>query len=220
MDQKAVLLSTIESALQLQSPPAPLSADHVNRLGRQLGLTDQQTFEFIRQLSAEDEIDLAWGGTVRAVRRHKPSIYLGPNATYIAENVQFHAPAAVGAGASIRISNAPEQDRAEIVAALTAALDKLTAESARISDEHQRNYQQLADLTRTIQQELLAQDKNDKLDKPEASTLTQNLEKANKTLDAIEKAEKLGTSVAPHLPYLWNLLHHAYAAVSTYLGGS
>ena len=214
MDRKTILLSTIELALQLQSPPGPLASDHVNNLG-QLGLSDQDTFELVRQLSANGEIELEWGGKIKSAHRHhsSSSIYLGPNATYVGAGAQIHH-SAVGAHAQVQLPQTSQIIKAEILASLTAALDKLSGETAKISADQQQNYQQLTELTRTMQQQLV------KEEKPDKNQLSQKLDEADKALSVLEKAEKLGTSVAPHVPRLWELLHHAYSTLSIYLGGS
>jgi hypothetical protein len=137
MDRRGILLQTIESALKLESPDGLLSAQTVNDLGRQLGLTDRDTFEFVRQLSDEDAIELDWGGNVRSVRRSKerPSIHLEKGAIYIGDDTSIHN-AAVGAGARVRIAGGSDQNLIPIVAQLTAAIEKLTAESASIQGEN------------------------------------------------------------------------------------
>src|SRR5580704_3579013 len=100
MNQKTVLLATIEAALEIRSQAGPLLAQEVNRLGRQLGLSNEHTCDLVRQLSAEGKLNLEWGGAVKSgcPETAAPSVYLGANATYVGPGAQVQN-SAVGAGA-------------------------------------------------------------------------------------------------------------------------
>ena len=215
MDKKAVLLATIESALKLQPSAAPLSAEQVGELGQKLGLSVRDTLETVRQLSADEEIDMEWRGKVRGVRR-KPegaSISLGPNAIYIGPLTHIQN-SAVGAGAHVEVSKAPQEDLTQIVGKLTAALDSLSVYLSGATAEQQQTCRRLLDVTEATQQQLLQNDEPDK------ASLGRQLDEADKALGLLEKAGKLGATITPQLPLAWDMLRHAYRALSVYLGGS
>jgi hypothetical protein len=217
MNQKAVLLATIEAALEFRAQSDPLPAQEVSRLGQQLGLSDESTYDFIRQLSAEGKVNQEWGGAVRSARTEPSarSVYLGPNATYVGERAQVQN-SAVGASAHVQIApqsfQMTEEGRAQIVAWLTVPIEKLTVELASMTQAQQETYRQLIEPTKVIQQQLLPTEKADK------NILAEKLGEADKALGVLEKAGKLGTAAAPYLPQLWNMLHHAFQSLSGYLG--
>lgn len=216
MNQRAVLLATIEAALEIQSRADPLSAPEVTKLGRQLGLSDERTCDLVRELSADGKVDLQWGGAVKSVQREPSasSIYLGAHATYVGPGAQIQN-SAVGAGAHVQITahsqQTPEEALTQIVAALTVPLDKLTVELTGTSLVQEQAYRQLVELTEALQQQLLGNEKPDK------NALSKKLAEADAALGMLEKAGKLGTAAAPYLPHVWNMLHHAFQSLSGYL---
>lgn len=217
MNQKAVLLATIEAALEIRSPVGPLPAQELSRLGRQLGLSDERTRDLVGQLSHEEKVDLEWGGAVKSVLRESgtPSIYLGPNATFVGHGAQIHQ-SAVGAHARVQIASpssliAPES-LTQIAAILTVSLDKLTAELNGMTQAQQQICGQLIPLVEAVQKQLLSKDGTQK------GSIIGKLEEAEKALGLIDKVGKFGTAAAPYLPRAWEMLHHAIQSLSAIPG--
>jgi hypothetical protein len=215
MDRKPLVLATIESTLMLQTRADLLSAEQVNELGRQLGLTDRDTFELVRQLSVDDKINLEWGGKVKKAmpKQELHPIHLEQGATYVGPGAQINQ-SAVGSNASVAISGLSEKNLTEIIAALTSTNVKLSAISDGVPAEFREEFQKLTDAVKQIQQQLLSSEK------PEKETLGKRLDEAGKALSVLEKAGNLGMMAAAHLPQIWETLHHAFQTLGNYIGGS
>jgi hypothetical protein len=209
MDRKAVLLATIESALSLEPKGGRLSAKKVNDLGRRLGLSDEDVFEFVRQLSSEGAIDLEWGGNVKSVRPEtkRPSIHLEEGATYVGDGASANN-AAIGAHARVLTANESDQKLIPIVAQLTVAIEKLTLESASLQAEYLKAFQQVISLNQSMVQQLL---KGEKVDK---SGLKEKMDEAEGALKITDHMITIGANFAAR----WPMLHQVYEALKNYLG--
>jgi hypothetical protein len=217
MDQKAVLLATLEAVFDTRSPnDPPLPAETINKLGRQLGFSDETTFHLIGQLSAEGKVALEWGGDISSVRRDVSplSVYLGANATYLGPGAQVHG-SAVGANAQVQAPHESQNldaNMVKIVAALTASIDKLASQLTGTTGEQRQTGEQLIEIAKGLQEKLLENDKSDK------SALSKKLGEADQALGVIAKAGKLSAAAAPYLPQMWSVVHTAVRSLSAHLG--
>jgi hypothetical protein len=218
MNEKAVLLATIEAALEIRLQSGPLPAQEVSRLGLQLGLSDESTCDLVRQLSAEGKVNLEWGGAVKSVRREPgAAVYLGSNATYVGPGAQIQN-SAVGAGAHVQINprafQMPEESLTQIVAMLTVPIERLVIELNSMTQSQQQTCRHLIEPTEALQKQLLSSERPDK------NALAEKLGEADRALGVLERAGRLGTAAAPYLPQVWNMLHHAFQSLSGFLGNS
>jgi len=216
VDTRAFLLAALESLAKASPAKAAISAAEVNNLGHNLGLSDVDTLQIIRQLDAEGRIKVEWGGEVKFLPRSRSTtIHLERGATYVGKRASIGAGAAIGnnaiAAGAARNPQPTSPLQLQAIADFTAAITLLSQSMAGAKSDAQPELRKLIEETEAV----LPQLRSKTSDK---ATLKDRLDEADKALGLLSKTASIASAAIPHLPKVLEMFQSGWNAVSILVG--